>query len=204
MLRRIPNRKRSAPLPLAGGFLFLAAVLGAAVPSAVRAAAYGDGRVESGARLFRAMLAADTELEKKIDAEGTLRIVIVHGGDPDRAKTAGDFVARRDVKRIPEAIRGFPVRTEVIGVEDLQKASPTVAAVFIGEPLRRESVGALIRFGVERRVIIYSPFEGDVEQGVMGGLAVEAQVRPFVNTAALRASQVTLKEFFLKVAKAFP
>ena len=72
------------------------------------------------------------------------------------------------------------------------------------EPLRREAIAALIRFGVDRQVIIYSPFEGDVERGVAGGVSIEAQVRPFVNTAALRASQVTLREFFLKVAKAFP
>ena len=97
------------------------------------------------------------------------------------------------------------MRTELVRVEELQATGPrAVAAVFIAEPLRREAIGALIRFGVERHVIIYSPFEGDVEQGIAGGLSIEAQMRPFVNTAALRASQVTLKEFFLKVAKAFP
>lgn len=199
------NRKARAKLPLAGGFLLLAAALGAAVPSAVRAAAYSDGRAESGARLFRAMLAADTELEKKVDAEGVLGIAIVHAGDVDRAKTLGDLVARRDAKRPPEAIKGLTVRIGVVRVEELLAKGPrSVASVFIAEPLSREDIGALIRFGVERRVIIYSPFEGDVEQGVAGGLSIEAQVRPFVNTAALRASRVTLKEFFLKVAKAFP
>jgi|CXWL01.1.fsa_nt_gi hypothetical protein len=199
------NRKPRAKLPLALGLLFLAAVLGAAVPSAVRAAAYGDGRSESGARLFRAMLAADVDLEKKLDAEGALGIAIVHTGDVDRAKALGDLVARRDAKRPSEAIKGLPVRIDIVRVEELQTTGPrAVAAVFIAEPLRREAIDALVRFGVERRVIIYSPFEGDVEQGVAGGLSIEAQVRPFVNTAALRAAQVTLKEFFLKVAKAYP
>ena len=201
----IRNRKPRAKLPLALGLLLLAAVLGAAAPPAVGASAYGDGRAESGARLFRAMLAADIELEQKVDAGGALVIAIVHAGDVDRAKSLGDLVTRRDAKRASEAVRGLPMRTELVRVEELQATGPrAVAAVFIAEPLRREAIGALIRFGVERHVIIYSPFEGDVEQGIAGGLSIEAQVRPFVNTAALRASQVTLKEFFLKVAKAFP
>lgn len=201
----IRKRKPTAKLPLAAGFLFITAALGAAAPSAAPAGAYGDGRAESGARLFRAMLAADVELEKKVDAEGALTIAVVHAGDVDRAKALGDLVARRDANRASEAIKGLPVRIQVLRVEDLPPAGARpVAAVFIAEPLRRDAVGSLIRFGVERRVIIYSPFEGDVERGVAGGLSIEAQVRPFVNTGALRASQVTLKEFFLKVAKAFP
>jgi hypothetical protein len=36
---------------------------------------------------------------------------------------------------------------------------------------------------------------------VPGGLAVEAQVRPFVNERALAASRITLKELFLQAAK---
>ena len=38
-------------------------------------------------------------------------------------------------------------------------------------------------------MIVYSPFEGHVESGVLGGLSVEAQVRPYVNRATLEASQ---------------
>ena len=36
---------------------------------------------------------------------------------------------------------------------------------------------------------------------MLAGLAVEAQVRPYVNLTTLAASNITLKEIFLKVAK---
>ncbi len=50
-------------------------------------------------------------------------------------------------------------------------------------------------------MILYSPFEGDVERGVTAGLSIEAKVLPFVNQRTLEASGVELKPFFLKVAK---
>ena len=52
-------------------------------------------------------------------------------------------------------------------------------------------------------MIVYSPFEGHVEKGVLGGLSVEAQVRPYVNRATVEASQITLKPFFMEVAKVY-
>lgn len=197
-LWRIPTS-----LPVAGGLILLGALFVAAMPVAVQSGAYGVSRAESGARLFRAMLAADLDLEKKLDVSGALRVLIVHAGDADRAMSLGGIVEGRDARKTPEAIRGLPVRVETIRVEDVPGARPT-AGIFIAEPLKRQALASLIRFGADHRVIVFSPFEGDVENGVAGGLLVEAQVRPFVNTEALRAAQVTLKEFFLKVAKAYP
>ncbi len=62
---------------------------------------------------------------------------------------------------------------------------------------------SLVRFGIDRHVIVYSPFEGDVESGILGGLSIEAQVRPYLNRATLESSHIMLKEFFLKVAKVY-
>ncbi|HEX8154652.1 MAG TPA: hypothetical protein VF698_16080, partial [Thermoanaerobaculia bacterium] len=63
---------------------------------------------------------------------------------------------------------------------------------------------SLVKYGIDRRLIVYSPFEGHVESGVTGGLSVEAQVRPFVNSTTLAASHIALKDFFLKVTKVYP
>lgn len=199
----LTRRLRSVPLGCA--LLLLAPWLGATASPRAEAGGVGDGRVETGVRLFRAMLAADTEIERKVDGEGALRLLIVHAGDASRAKGVMALLARRDAPQPPEPIKGLPVRLEVVRVEDLAaSARKPVAGVFLAESLSRAGLATLIQFGVERRLVVYSPFEGDVEQGVSGGLSIEAQVRPLVNASSLRAAQVTLKEFFLKVAKVFP
>ena len=43
-----------------------------------------------------------------------------------------------------------------------------------------------------------------LEHGVLAGMSVEAQVRPYVNTETLAASHVELKSFFMKVTKVYP
>lgn len=183
----------------------LAAMSFASVMSThVQAGAGADARVETGARLFRAMVAADVDLEKKTDGDGALRILVVHGGDEERARLALDLLVRRDATRAPDAIRGLPVRGEAMRVDELALSRKPASAIFIAEPLRRTALAAVIQAGALRRVIVYSPFEGDVEQGVAGGLSIEAQVRPFVNAEALRNAQVTLRDFFLKAAKVLP
>jgi hypothetical protein len=37
----------------------------------------------------------------------------------------------------------------------------------------------------------------------LGGLSIEAQVRPYLNRATLESSHITLKSFFLQVAKVY-
>jgi hypothetical protein len=54
---------------------------------------------------------------------------------------------------------------------------------------------------VREHVIVYSAIEGHVEKGVLGGLDVGVRVLPYINVATLHASDVHLKELFLKVAK---
>ncbi len=66
-----------------------------------------------------------------------------------------------------------------------------------------EQLQTLTAFANAQRLVVFSPFEGDVERGVQSGIAVEARVRPYVNTKALRAAEVRLKSFFMKVAKAY-
>jgi hypothetical protein len=200
----IRNAHRSMGLPLVGGLIFLSALLGAAVPTDVQAAS-GDGRAEIGARWFRAMLAADTDIERKTEADGTLSLLIVHAGDADRARGLVDAVANPDAQRVPEPIRGLPVRVEVVRIDEIPSlGSRVVAGFFLGESLRRSHLDALIRSGATRQALVYSPFDGDVEKGVPGGLSIQAQVRPLINPPSLRASQITLRPSFLRVAKVYP
>jgi hypothetical protein len=70
-------------------------------------------------------------------------------------------------------------------------------AVFLAEPLDDEAFSNLLAWCIARRVILYSPFEGDVERGATAGLSIQAKVQPFVNRHTLDATGITLRSFFL-------
>lgn len=195
----------SLRLRLLTSLLLLAVGFGAAVSAKARAEAYEDGRTASGARLFRAMVAADLDIEGKAGADGVLTILVVHDGDEDAARNLGELVARVDARRNPEPIKGLRVRIQVAPIDTVSLTGlGKVAAIFVAEPLPQSSLARLISFAAGRHIILYSPFEGDVERGVSGGLSIEAQVRPYVNASSLKGARVRLKEFFLKVAKVHP
>jgi hypothetical protein len=155
-------------------------------------------RMEAGLRLFRALLAADLDLPKKTLPSNQLLVVFYYTGDGRKATgLAKSFSAGCDV-------HGLPVVAEAANDATLAKYTGRMpAAVFISEPAPRAALQSLIRFGIEHRLIVYSPFEGDVENGVLGGLSIEAQVRPFLNRATLESSHIALKTFFLQVAKVY-
>jgi hypothetical protein len=155
-------------------------------------------RAELGVRLFRTLLAADLDLTKKTVENNQLLVVFYYVDDKRRAEE----LASRFVGSPPEKVREMAVIAEVTNDAAFAKyAARGPAAVFITQSPNASVLRSVIRFGIDRRVIVYSPFEGHVEKGVLGGLAVEAQVRPFVNLATLEASKISLKQFFLQVTK---
>ena len=155
-------------------------------------------RAELGVRLFRTLLAADLDLPKKTVENNQLLVVFFYVDDKRRAEE----LAARFVGNPPEKVRDMAVIAEVTNDAAFAKyASRGPAAVFIAQPPNAGALRSVIRYGIDRHVIVYSPFEGHVEKGVLGGIAVEAQVRPFVNLGTLEASRISLKSFFLQVTK---
>lgn len=173
------------------------AVLCASRPGSLRGDAQQDRRTESGLKLFRAMLSADVEIDRKTVDSGKILIVVFFTDD---RKRAADLA--KSFEGALETIRGFPVIVDVAqdpALPGYERRIP--AGVFLCQAPDRKGLQTLVQFGIANHVIVYSPFEGHVESGVLGGLAIEAQVRPYLNLATLTASRINLKEFFLKVAK---
>jgi hypothetical protein len=141
-------------------------------------------------------MSSAVDLAKK--AEGTeIFIVFLHRSSPGRAaEIAKSFEGT--------TVRGLTIRTLKTSDLTLKSLEPhRPAAVFLAEPLSKEARAAAVRYGIERRVIVYSPFDGDVERGVLGGVSIGAQVRPFINAATLDASRITLKPHFLELARVY-
>lgn len=157
-----------------------------------------DRRTEVGARVFRALLAADLDLPKKTVGSNQILILFFYASDGRRAaELAQAFAAGGDV-------HGLSVVAEATNDPAFAKyAGREPAGVFVTDLAPRTALQSLVRFSIEHHVIVYSPFEGDVENGILGGLSIEAQVRPYLNRATLESSHIALKSFFLQVAKVY-
>lgn len=160
----------------------------------VQADSYDERRVRAGARMFRALLAADLGLEAKA-RDGSLQVLVL-GGEPTLVSAVSGLIAPPGAA----AIRGLPVEVESLRGVDYIEAREPVGVFLAGVP-SSEELARLVRWGIERGVIVYSPFEGDVERGATAGLSIDAKVLPYLNAGTLEASGVTLKPLFLKVAK---
>ena len=193
---RSPARTRFACLAATG-----LALIALASPATIAGDDSG-ARVQAGVRLFRTLLAADMGLEKKVDAEGRLVVLVFYASSSAQAERVAEQLTTPAEGQTEAAIRNLPVVVQLTSDPSFaayQQHRP--AAVFVAEAPRDESLRRIVQYGMHERVIVYSPFEGHVEKGVLAGLSVEAKVQPYINQATLDASHVELKPFFLKVSK---
>lgn len=187
MTRLTPGR-----LVRAGIALTLAlCVAGVLLPA--RAADMMTPRLQIGVSLLPAVAAANQSLST---ANPTVPLPI--------------YVVYRDKRHIAEqlepglrkidTIRNHPVVVSSIHIDEMLASNPgPMSIVFIAENLG-SSLDGLIAFGRERRLLLFSPYKGDVERGVAAGFRVTDRVLPMVNMAYLKATNIQLKAFFLRIA----
>lgn len=178
--------------------VLLTAIACAARPSV--ADDFTERRITAGARIFRALLAADVDIHRKTNRRGELRLCLLYLDDTGNADIAAATLGNRDDSRI----RKMRIRIEILPFAKCFAGNQAqFAGIFLTQRLNEEQIQILMAFAKAQHMVVFSPFEGDVERGVQSGIAVEARVRPYLNTGALRDAQVRLKAFFIKVAKAY-
>ncbi|MBI5552542.1 MAG: hypothetical protein HY911_13630 [Desulfobacterales bacterium] len=151
-------------------------------------------RIRAGLDLFPSLLAADMGIENKKSPDGSLLLILLYTDQQTHARQLA--VHLEQVRQI----RGIPLRIEVSDALSLGKFDQQVpAGIFLTQPLA-DHLQAVIDYGQAKRVVVFSPFEGDVERGVMGGIHISDRLLPYLNVAALQASNVRIKSFFLRVA----
>lgn len=158
---------------------------------------YTNRRIQTGSKIFRTLVAADMNLDNKIDAEGRLLFALVYSNDPE-----GSHIAEKTLELATSTIQERPIKIIRLSLSRLKNQN-NIAAILITQRLEVEELHSIIAYSKKNRIILYSPFEGDVEKGVSAGLSVEARVRPYLNQAALEAAGIRIKPFFLKVSKLY-
>jgi hypothetical protein len=160
------------------------------------------GRIKTGVKLFRTMLAADLDIAGKTDSDGKLFILLVYEDNLHEAENIGKLLTKSKKPGTEAHIRGISIKIAYTSETSFQNFNNNkIAGIFIAQQFQAGDLEKVIQYGIKNHLIVYSPFEGDVEKGVLGGLSVEARVRPYINAETLRASGISIKPFFMKVTK---
>ncbi len=152
-----------------------------------------------GLQMFPALAGGDKGLNAKRNTKGEILLLIVYQEDQREAeKTAELLIATA------KNIKGYPVKVEITKDLTFEKYIDTsIGGIFLAEPLSASQRKQVIRYGIARHVIVFSPFKGDVKAGVLAGIHVSAQILPALNLNTLRRSEIRFSNLFLKVAKTF-
>ncbi len=169
----------------------------ALLPWATHASEQDERRILIGLKLFPAVLAADADIAGKASPDGRLPLLLLYRTD----RAAADGLAER-LTRL-KGFQGLKFAPIVAPYSALDKyADAPLAGIFVTERAD-DNLAAVIALGRRRHVVTFSPFESDVEQGVLCGLYVSDRILPYLNMEALRLSDITLKPFFVEVAKRY-
>jgi len=157
---------------------------------------YSNNRILIGIDLFPSFLASDQNIHNKIGEDKQLHIVIAYQYDQN---TAIDMANRlKDLGKI----RGIPIKVYISTENEIEYSKDqNIAGIFIAEsmiPLR-----SIIKKSIEQSFIVFSPFEGDVEKGVTGGMYITERIVPYINVKTLLLAKINIKSFFLKVSKQY-
>jgi hypothetical protein len=177
----------------------------AAASARARADTKDDQRAGMGAKMFRSIVASDLQLEKKRTApDGPLLVVFFHVDDPKRTRQLAEVFSISQKGRDAQPIKTIPVVVELCTDPTFATYADRIpAAIFIAQDVEERTVRKIVEFGVAHHVITYSPFEGHVESGVLGGLFVDAQIKPFLNRKTMQDSGVSLSATLLMLSKVY-
>jgi len=150
-------------------------------------------RLQIGINLLPAVIAANQSLAT---SEGTddLPIYLVYRENRRRA-----LQLEPGLRQIGE-IRKRKLGIRTLSLDTLLAGEPApLSTIFIAEPLDQR-LDELVELAQRQRILLFSPFKGDVELGVTAGFQVTDKVLPLVNMASLKQSNIQLKAFFLRIA----
>jgi len=118
-----------------------------------------------GLELFPSFLASDRDIKNKVGSNHQLNVMLLY---QYRESDAQNLANR--LKKI-NTIRNIPIGVFIIHYDKLTSwQNDKLAGLFITEeniPLQ-----SIIQYGIKHQIIVFSPFQGDVEQGATGGIFV--------------------------------
>lgn len=161
-----------------------------------------------GLEVFLSFLSADQKItekcEKDLSNKNYLLLILTYKNWKKKANEMADFLKYRI-----STIQGIDIRTEITNtpITTISKHKK-IAGIYITERYNRYSreediFKQIIAKAKDKHVILFSPFESDVEKGCTAGFVVSDIVLPYVNLSAVERSNIQLNNFFLRIAETF-
>ena len=154
----------------------------------------GELRVRAGIDLFPSLLTADLDIAEKKGDDGFLTLLLLYRDNKPETREIARTLSSLKV------IRGIPVRVEITNDATMSsfKDKPP-AGIFIAQPLG-DKLSDVVHYAVNNGVVLFSPFKGDVEKGVLGGIHISDRVLPYINLTSMKTSGIHIKKFFMRVS----
>ncbi|XOV77774.1 MAG: hypothetical protein ACFHVJ_12545 [Aestuariibacter sp.] len=160
--------------------------------------------VRNGLKMFRTILTADQDIEHKHNEDNGIDIIFIYTDNLSRAQ----HLARKFVLMGRGATKGKikdrPISVHITtSLTQIRQQQLRPAGLFILDKVDNDTLLDAVQYGLEHKIVTYSPFKGDVEKGVLGGIVIGTRPRPFINNITLQNSDLKIKSFFLKVAELY-
>lgn len=158
-----------------------------------------DRRVKISLPLFPRIVAVDNKFKSKLTDENKVRLVFVY----DRNKSKARELAR-EVGKSNKNIVNIEVDSLSLSLKDqLSDTAKVPTAIFVSEPLGGSDFNNLVLYGIDKGIIIFSPYSGDVERGATVGLSITSRVFPYFNNKTLDASGLEINPILLNMSKRY-
>lgn len=158
-----------------------------------------DRRVQISLPLFPKIVAVDAKFQEKLTEDNKARLVFVYDRDKSKANDLAKTVSSANKNIVNVRVDTVPVPL----VEQLKANSPTPTAIFVAEPLGEADFRELVLYSINKGIIVFSPYSGDVERGATVGLAITSRVFPYFNNNTLEASGVEINPILLDMSKRY-
>lgn len=155
-------------------------------------------RVGISMSIFPRIVAVDNHFRDKLDEDNKARLLFVYDSDKEFAQELADRI-----KKDSGNIGGMYVEASVISVSSTLPESSVPTAIFIAEKLSDVQLKKVMAYAEWENRLLFSPFSGDVERGVMVGISVTNRVKPYFNLPALRRSKVVVNALLMKMSKRY-
>jgi len=159
---------------------------------------WDNQRIWLGLEMFPTILSADKNITEKIDNNGKLLLVLLY---ENKQNIADDMI--KSLRKIGK-IRNIPIEIEATNDFTLKKyETRNIAGIFLIERINHKQFKDVSRYGKKHSIIVFSPFEKDVEMGIPAGIIIYDRIFPYINQNAIKAYNVKLKDLFLEIAEQY-
>jgi len=175
------------------------AMAGFCLASSVMANENTDRRIRISLSLFPKIVAVDNAFKTKLSFENKVRLVFVYDRNKFQASELAQELGQsnRNIENIDVDSTSIPLKVQ------LQDNFIIPTAIFVAEPLGEADFKLLVLYGIKNKIIVFSPFSGDVERGATVGLSITSRVFPYFNTDTLQASGLEINPVLLELSKRY-